>query len=112
MFVVGDAAGQCLPVTGEGIRPALYFGTLAGQIVQRVLEGKLTLDQGLSRYRRAVLLRRRAYRALELVQRWILTAPHAWTEAAFAAASRPRFFSWFWPTYAGGLRPRSYLDLC
>ena len=25
-FVVGDAAGQCLPVTGEGIRPALHFG--------------------------------------------------------------------------------------
>ena len=29
VFRVGDAAGQCLPLTGEGIRPALYFGMVA-----------------------------------------------------------------------------------
>ena len=51
MFVVGDAAGQCLPVSGEGIRPALVFGQLAGRLAERVRVGELTLDQALSRYR-------------------------------------------------------------
>ena len=32
VFVVGDAAGQCLPLTGEGIRPALVRGMPASQI--------------------------------------------------------------------------------
>ena len=48
MFVVGDAAGHCLPVSGEGIRPALVFGQLAGRLAERVRLGELTLDQALS----------------------------------------------------------------
>ena len=27
VFFVGDSAGHCLPLTAEGIRTALYFGT-------------------------------------------------------------------------------------
>ena len=57
MFVVGDAAGQCLPVSGEGIRPALVFGQLAGRLAERVRLGELPLDQALSRYRAYVLSR-------------------------------------------------------
>ena len=52
VFVVGDAAGQCLPLTAEGIRPALFFGLACGGIIQRVLEGALTLEEGLEAYRR------------------------------------------------------------
>ncbi len=40
VFRVGDAAGHCLPFTGEGIRPALYFGLACGQIVRQVLDGE------------------------------------------------------------------------
>lgn len=107
LFVVGDAAGHCLPVTGEGIRPALTFGTLCGRIVQQVIEGRLTLPQGLARYRAEVLRYRRAYRMLEAIQRGILTLPPSWIEAAFRAVSWPPFFSRFWAAYAGAPPSRS-----
>jgi menaquinone-9 beta-reductase len=68
MFVVGDAAGQCLPVSGEGIRPALVFGQLAGRLAERVRLGELLLDQALSRYRAYVLSCGRGYRFLDRLQ--------------------------------------------
>jgi flavin-dependent dehydrogenase len=101
VFVVGDAAGQCLPVTGEGIRPSLHFGAVCGRIVEQVIEGELALEEGLSRYRRVALAHRSVYRALEAVQRGILVAPPRWTELAFRAAAAPAFFSRFWAAYAG-----------
>src|SRR5207249_9790372 len=48
LFAVGDAAGQCLPLTAEGIRPALYFGGECGKILQRVIAGSLTFEAGLA----------------------------------------------------------------
>ncbi|MGD9694630.1 MAG: NAD(P)/FAD-dependent oxidoreductase [Thermoleophilia bacterium] len=68
MFVVGDAAGHCLPVSGEGIRPALVFGQLAGRLAERVRTGELTLDQALSHYRAYLQSRRRGYRFLDRLQ--------------------------------------------
>ena len=106
VFVVGDAAGQCLPVTGEGIRPALHFGAACGRIVQQVIDGTLGLDEGLSRYRRLVRAHRAAYRALEATQAGVLRVPPPWTEAAFRAAGMPALFSHFWAAYAGPPRPR------
>lgn len=73
--MVGDAAGHCLPVTGEGIRPALTFGTFCGRSVQQVIRGELTLPEGLARYRRRVLGRRWVYRTLETIQQGILALP-------------------------------------
>ena len=101
VFVVGDAAGQCLPVTGEGIRPSLYFGAASGRIVQRVIDEELTLEEGLSRYRRVARAHRGVYRVLEAIQRGVVAVPHRWTEAAFRAAASPPFFSRFWAAYAG-----------
>ncbi len=68
MFVVGDAAGHCLPVSGEGIRPALVFGQLAGRLAERVRIGELTLDEALGRYRDYVMSREKGYRALDRLQ--------------------------------------------
>jgi len=51
VFRIGDAAGQCLPFTGEGIRPALYFGAVAGRLAYRVLTGELREPDALRAYR-------------------------------------------------------------
>ncbi len=56
-FLTGDAAGLCLPLTGEGIRPALVFGQIAGRLAARVLDRRLALDDALRAY--AALLRDR-----------------------------------------------------
>ena len=75
VFRVGDAAGQCLPVTGEGIRPALVFGRLAGGLAHRVLEGQSSLESSLRAYRRFVLRRAPYYALLTAVQDLLLAVP-------------------------------------
>ena len=39
VFFVGDSAGHCLPLSGEGIRTAFYFGIAAGREIRAVLDG-------------------------------------------------------------------------
>lgn len=70
LLVVGDAAGQCLPLTGEGIRPAIYFGQQCGSLLQLVLEGKMTLSQAQTCYQRLVASFRVHYGWLLFQQRW------------------------------------------
>lgn len=75
IFVLGDAAGLCLPLTGEGIRPALVWGQVAGRQARRVLEGNARLEEALAAYRAAILAHRWEYRILEMLQRGLLRAP-------------------------------------
>jgi flavin-dependent dehydrogenase len=50
VFFAGDSAGHCLPLSGEGIRTAFYFGIAAGQEIRGVLEGRQSREQALARY--------------------------------------------------------------
>ena len=51
-FFVGDSAGHCLPVTAEGIRPALYFGLALGRELRAVHHGWQDADRARRRYAR------------------------------------------------------------
>jgi len=42
VFLVGDAAGHCLPLTGEGIRPAVYFAQRLGELLNEVIDARRT----------------------------------------------------------------------
>ncbi|MDR5702231.1 MAG: hypothetical protein QN198_01355 [Armatimonadota bacterium] len=64
VFVVGDAAGQCLPLTGEGIRMAIRAGRFLGGQLQMVLDGRLSLEDAQERYRSFVHAQRLYYAAL------------------------------------------------
>ncbi len=75
VFVVGDAAGQCLPLSGEGIRPALVWGQTVGRWARRAVEGTARLDQALDAYRATVFAHRREYAILEHVQAGLLRMP-------------------------------------
>lgn len=68
VFLVGDAAGQCLPLSGEGIRPALVFGYLAGDLGRRVLSDGLSLEEAQAAYRELVESCRRRYAILTGLQ--------------------------------------------
>ncbi|MFA9401271.1 MAG: FAD-dependent monooxygenase, partial [Acidobacteriota bacterium] len=50
VFFAGDSAGHCLPLTAEGIRPALYFGTALGRELRAILDGRQTRDGALAGY--------------------------------------------------------------
>jgi digeranylgeranylglycerophospholipid reductase len=58
IFLVGDSAGQTLPLTAEGIRFAFHFGDLAGRLVASALDGDMTMDEALRRYEQATRLHR------------------------------------------------------
>ncbi|MDO8672305.1 MAG: hypothetical protein Q7O66_12900, partial [Dehalococcoidia bacterium] len=69
IFVVGDAAGQCFGLSGEGIRSSLYFGQICGQIVQKAIEGDLTLAEAQRKYRAVVKRHAIYFRAMHALQR-------------------------------------------
>ncbi len=99
VFAVGDAAGQCLPLTAEGIRPALYFGDRCGELIRRVLAGELGLDAALAEYRRLVDRHRRAYGVLRYAQWLAAHAPSRWFGVIAAAFGRWPLLAYWWPRY-------------
>ncbi len=94
MFLVGDSAGMCLPVSGEGIRPALVFGQVAGRLAERVRTGEMPLGEALAAYRAAVSSRARGYRILERLQTALDVLPDPlFADFARVVASR-RVLTW------------------
>src|SRR5438309_906417 len=67
-FFAGDSAGHCLPVTAEGIRPALYFGLALGRELRAVHRGWQTRERALTRYERFSASHAFKYEALYRVQ--------------------------------------------
>lgn len=93
-FVVGDAAGHCLPVTGEGIRPALVFGQVAGRLAELTRRGELTLPEALSRYRAFIRSNARAYRLLDRLQIVLGRLPDPLFEGFGRYVATERFQPW------------------
>jgi flavin-dependent dehydrogenase len=103
VFRIGDAAGQCLPLTGEGIRPALYFGAIAGHLARRVLDEEISLPIALHRYGKFVGQRARLYRYLLIVQKVLPALPIAWIERVSSRVQRPDVLDpllrWYWKMF-------------
>lgn len=81
VFRVGDAAGQCIPFSGEGIRPALYFGAAVGRLARRVLDGEMRVTDALKAYGKFVASHQTAYRLLWVAQKTIPGLPMPWIQA-------------------------------
>jgi flavin-dependent dehydrogenase len=71
VFVVGDAAGQCFGLTGEGIRPALAFAVRCGRLLQTTIDGRQTPAEARAAYARAVRWRAPYWRLMRLLQRLV-----------------------------------------
>jgi menaquinone-9 beta-reductase len=50
VFFVGDSAGHCFPLSGEGIRTAFYFGIAAGRELRAVLADGKSRERALADY--------------------------------------------------------------
>jgi len=88
LFVVGDAAGQCLPLTGEGIRTAIFHGLHCGRAIRGALQGVFVAAEAHTLYRDLVLSHRRTYRQLWGIQRGVATIPYSWLAMAARLAAR------------------------
>ncbi len=105
IFVVGDAAGQCFGVTGEGIRGALYFGQTAGRIVHRVLDGEIPLAQGLTQYRQFVQSHRVYFAITYWIQKIFSNAPSPVADAILRFFHLPVVLSIVLRIYVAALNP-------
>ncbi len=75
IFIVGDAAGHCLPLTGEGIRPALIYGQSVGDTIEKILSKKISLIEGLNQYEKLVLSGKKYYQVLDFFQEFFIRLP-------------------------------------
>ncbi len=101
VFIVGDAAGQCLPFSGEGIRTAVLAGARCGALLQGVLDGEMTFADAQAAYRAFIAADRRRYRGLLAGNLLVLGLPQRWLGRAAAVLTRPRMRRWFFAQYFG-----------
>jgi len=94
VFIVGCAQGQTLPLTGEGIRRCIKYGVKCGEIIRRILEGEITMDEGLEKYSRSALEPKVKYSWLLRLQNIILKVPERNLEIGARIVSH-RFLSGF-----------------
>ena len=71
VFFVGDSAGHCFPLSGEGIRPAFYFGIACGRELRAVLRGRQSREDALRAYSAFSASHARAY-GLALRLQWLI----------------------------------------
>jgi flavin-dependent dehydrogenase len=103
---VGDAAGQCLPLTGEGIRPALYFGTAAGLIARSFSDGALSEVEALEQYQRFVRRHAVAYNYILASQKVVTNIPVGWVESVGTRFEKWGLFPQVLNAYRRAIDPR------
>ncbi|MDR7553981.1 MAG: hypothetical protein QN157_00075 [Armatimonadota bacterium] len=101
VFVVGDAAGHCLPLSGEGIRTAVLAGLRCGTLLREVLDGRLTEARAQDAYRAFLATARWRYRVLLLGNLLLLALPRRALGPAVRWLARPRVRRWFFGHYLG-----------
>jgi flavin-dependent dehydrogenase len=106
VFFVGDSAGHCFPLSGEGIRTAFYFGIAAGREIRAVLAGERTREQALQRYGAFSRGHARAFAWALALQRTIPRVPPRALTALLKLLGRERpcrrAFTWYLDQAAPG----------
>jgi menaquinone-9 beta-reductase len=99
VFFAGDSAGHCLPLSGEGIRPAFYFGIACGRELRRALAGAATRDEALAAYGTFSDAHAPAFTTALRLQRLIPALPPRALTALLAMVGRERAcrraFGWY-----------------
>jgi flavin-dependent dehydrogenase len=99
VLFVGDSAGHCFPLSGEGIRTAFYFGIAAGREIAAALAGEQDRHRALERYAGFHERHRPAFRRALALQRLIPALPPRTLALGLRALARQslvdRAFSWY-----------------
>lgn len=101
IFVVGDSAGMCLGLTGEGIRPALFFGEACGRTIHRVLDGQISREGGLRAYRAFVHDRRLFFAFFSWAQALLTRVPARWIDGLAGIVRQDALRPWVLDQYWG-----------
>lgn len=101
VFVVGDAAGMCLGLTGEGIRPAMFFGEACGQTIWRILTGQSTLKAGLGEYAAFANARKPIFQFFSGAQAILTRVPARWIDGIARVIREDPLRPWVLDQYWG-----------
>jgi len=101
VFFVGDSAGHCIPLSGEGIRTAFHFGIACGRELRAVHAGRKTREQALASYGAFSDSHAHAFRMMGRLQRWVPALPPRALTALIALAGRRRPCTWAFDRYLG-----------
>ena len=99
VFVVGDAAGRCLPLTGEGIRTAIVDGMACGRAIAAALRGEVPAAEARARYTGQVRRSERFHRYLLKLQTAVAYSPDALIALTGRLLSGPALFDPIMRTY-------------
>jgi menaquinone-9 beta-reductase len=105
VFFVGDSAGHCFALSGEGIRTAFYFGIACGRELASVLCAKQSREQALSRYAQFSFSHRRAFGLALMLQRLIPALPPRVLTLALRIMSNQRLIDWSFGWYLNQAHP-------
>ncbi len=98
-FFAGDSAGHCLPLSGEGIRTAFYFGIACGRELAAVHAGARTREEALRSYGQFSAGHASVYALLLRGQRLLPRVPPRLLTLVFRALGHPaivrRAFGWY-----------------
>ena len=99
VFFAGDSAGHCIPLSGEGIRTAFYFGIACGRELRGVLSGARQRDEALAAYAAFSAAHAPLFRRALRLQRLIPALPPKALTGLLAVMGRDRAcrraFSWY-----------------
>jgi flavin-dependent dehydrogenase len=99
VFFVGDSAGHCFALSGEGIRTAFYFGIACGRELRAVLAHERSRDEALRRYAEFSAGHARAFAIAGALQRLIPALPPRMLTLALRALGAQRTvdraFGWY-----------------
>jgi flavin-dependent dehydrogenase len=113
VFMVGDSAGHCLPLSGEGIRPAVFFAQRLAGLLNRRLAGELSQVDVREAYSALQAGFARRYRWLRWGQRLLRGWPDPPVGVYFRLYAREgRLYRWasriYWEL-ASPIEPAPYL---
>lgn len=101
LWILGDAAGHCLPLTGEGIRFAFQDGDAAGGLLSAVLAGSMTWEAAGMAYAAAVARHRERVATFTRFQHFVRHVPNAAFAPMAWALARRSVRSWGLTRYMG-----------
>ncbi len=105
LFLAGDSAGHCLPLTAEGIRTALYFGLACGRELRTVIAGECAREQALRSYHDFSAGHAAAFAWMLRVQRLVPKIAPRLLAGGLRAMQAKRFVDWSFNHYLGIAHP-------
>jgi menaquinone-9 beta-reductase len=99
VLFVGDSAGHCIPLSGEGIRTAFHFGSAAGREIRAVMRNEKRREEALATYGDFSDAHAPFFRRALRLQRLIPALPPRALTALLAVMGRERpcrrAFTWY-----------------